>query len=79
MTQTVKMNELFSPAALASQVLFQLAKILLSILPFMSYKIRFPAMQFYHAVYCLGKSFELKLVYFKRGLIDHRLINFKSF
>ena len=29
MTQTVKMNELFSPAALASQVLFQLAKILL--------------------------------------------------
>ena len=29
MTQTVKMNEIFSPAALASQVLFQLAKILL--------------------------------------------------
>ena len=29
MTQTVKMNEVFSPAALASQVLFQMAKILL--------------------------------------------------
>ena len=63
MTQTVKMNELVSPAALASQVLFQLTKILLFYSSIHELG-PFPSSAFFTMQYTAwAKSFEVKLVY----------------